>query len=326
MEMAGLFADHAGNAVADIPEPLHGLLREKGVTDAEWQAFTAPETIFRSTNGATFASPIYWRQATTMDPRAADDLFTRLQTIIEEQTEFAVPTSSTWARALVEGTAPPGSIGYELAKSGLMFKSFAMTFTVNQIRRIMALPMGRGRVSYALDMATGSILLGAVSLQLLELANGNDPLAMDDPSFWGAAALRSGTFGLLGDALASTERPGQGLASFVGGPMIGLGQDMAQLTFGNALDATTGQDTNFTRDAVRYVNRYQPGGDIPVVGLAVDNLLIDRLVIAIDGETVEGMVREVMRARKRKAEDAFWIPGKPVPGRMPDFSKIIGGK
>lgn len=327
MEMAGHFAEHAGKRIADIPDPLRGLLREKGVTDAEWQAFTASETIFRTTNGATFASPIYWRQATDMDPTQADDLFARLQTIIEEQTEFAVPTSSTWARAHIEGTAPPGSIGYELAKSGLMFKSFAMTFTVNQIRRIMAPPMGRGRVSYALDMAGGSILLGAVSLQLLELANGNDPLAMDDPSFWGAAALRSGTFGLLGDALASTDRPGQGLASFVGGPMVGLGQDVAQLTVGNALDAATGQDANFLRDAIRFGNRYMPGGDLPIVGLAVDRLLIDRLFMAIDGEGVDALYQGAVQYRKGlKKQDMFWLPGSATPSRVPAFSKIIGGK
>lgn len=326
MEMGGLFADHAGKRIADIPEPLRGLLTEKGITDAEWQAFTASETIFRTTNGATFASPIYWRQATTMDGAAADDLFMRLQTIIEEQTEFAVPTSSTWARAHVEGTAPPGSIGYELAKSGLMFKSFAMTFTVNQIRRIMAPPHGYSRAGYAFDMAAGSVLLGAVSLQLLELATGNDPLPMDDAGFWGAAALRAGTFGLLGDAIASTENPGQGLASFVGGPMVGLLQDTTKLTLGNAIDAASGQDANFLRDATRYVNRYLPGGDLPLVGVAVDRLLFDRLLMAIDGESIEDLARMNAKARKRRATDTFWLPGTPIPGRMPDFSKIIGGK
>lgn len=59
MEMGGLFADHAGKRIADIPDPLRGLLLEKGITDDEWLAFTASETIFRTTNGATFASPIY---------------------------------------------------------------------------------------------------------------------------------------------------------------------------------------------------------------------------------------------------------------------------
>jgi hypothetical protein len=108
--------------------------------------------------------------------------------------------------------------------------------------------------------------------------------------------------------------------------MVGLGQDTAQLTFGNALDAATGQDTNFARVAVRFLNRYLPGGDLPAVGLAVDRLLIDRLVMAIDGESIEGMVREVARVRKRNADDAFWLPGNPLPGRMPDFSKVIGGK
>ncbi|WP_374646655.1 hypothetical protein [Tabrizicola sp.] len=324
MEMAGLFAENAGKRIADIPEPLRGLLVEKGIGDAEWQAFTGSETLFRSTNGATFASPIYWREATDMDRAAADDLFARLQAIVEEQTEFAVPTRSSWAEAHILGTAPPGSIGYELAKSGLMFKSFPMTVTVNQIRRIMAPPHGRGSVSYALDYAGGAVLLGAVSLQLVELASGNDPLDMTQADFWAAAALRSGTFGLLGDALASTERPGQGLASFVGGPMVGLAQDTASLTFGNLIDAASGQDMNFLREATRYVNRYLPGGDLPFVGIAADRLLIDRLIMAIDGQGVEELAREVARSRKRRSENIFWLPGTPSPSRMPDFSKALG--
>lgn len=327
MEMAGLFAENAGKRIADIPDPLRSLLTEKGVTDVEWQAFTDPRMHFTSTNGATFASPLYWRAATDMEPAAADDLFTRLQTIIEEQTEYAVPTASTWARAHVEGTAPPGSIGYEIAKSGLMFKSFAMTFTVNQIRRFMAPPPGYSRTSYALDMAAGSILLGAVSLQILQLANGNDPMAMDTPDFWAAAALRSGTFGILGDALASTERPGQGLASFFGGPMVGLGQDLANLTLGNAIDAATGQDANFLRDATRFANRYLPGGDLPIIGLALDRLLIDQLIMAIDAESMDALYQGAIRSKKAQEKmGSFWLPGNPVPGRMPDFSKAMGWK
>ncbi|MCV2866974.1 hypothetical protein [Defluviimonas sp. WL0075] len=140
MEMSGHFASQAGRKLADVDEPLRGLLRDKGITESEWAAFTDPATLFTASNGATFASPIYWREATDMPRAEADDLFLRLQSIVEEQTEFAVPTNSTWARAFVEGGMPPGSIGYELAKSGLMFTSFTMTFTVNQYRRMMSLP------------------------------------------------------------------------------------------------------------------------------------------------------------------------------------------
>ncbi len=102
--------------------------------------------------------------------------------------------------------------------------------------------------------------------------------------------------------------------------------DLLTPTFGNALDAATGQDANFLRDAIRFGNRYLPGGDLPIVGLAVDRLLIDRLVLAIDGETIEGLIRYNAQARKRRENDTFWLPGTPTPGRAPDFSKIIGGK
>lgn len=313
MEVAGLFAENAGKRLADIPETLRALLIEKGIDDAKWQAFTKSDTLFRATNGATFASPIYWRQATDLEPEAADDIFARLQALIEEQTEFAVPTRSSWAEAHIMGTAPPGSIGYELAKSGLMFKSFPMTVTVNQIRRVMAPPHGYGRAAYTLDYAGGAILLGAVSLQLVELSKGNDPLAMDDPGFWAAAALRSGTFGLMGDALASTQNQGRGLASYVAGPMVGLLQDTASLTFGNAINAASGQDAKFGLDALRFMKRYLPGGDLPIIGQAIDRQLYDRLFIAFYPKEFEAMARYTEKAQSRRAE-GFWSAfGKPQP-------------
>lgn len=324
MEMAGLFADHAGKRIADIPEPLRSLLWEKGITDAEWLALTDPETLFRTTNGATFASPIYWRAGTKMEASAADDLFARIQGLVEEQTEFAVPTGSTWARAHIEGMAPPGSIGYEIAKSGLMFKSFAMTFTVNQVRRIMSPPAGTHAMAYALDMAGGAIIMAAVSLQLLEIASGNDPIAMDRPDFWAAAALRSGSFGLLGDALAATNNPGRGLADYFGGPIVGLIENTADLTLGNALQAATGQDPHFVREAARYIDRYLPGGDLPPVGLAIDRLLIDRLVVALDPKSVEALIDLSQERSKRFENGTFWLPMKTAPTRPPNVWAAFG--
>ena len=167
MEMAGLFAANAGRNIAGIPQPLQRLLQDKGITDAEWVAFTDPATLFTTTNGATFQSPIYWREATSLDRATADDLFLRMQAIVEEQTESPSPTGSLWARAFVEGGMPPGCIGYELAKSGLMFKSFAMTFSVNQVRRMIAQTTVPGKIGYAVNLAVGAnAIMGAVAEQL----------------------------------------------------------------------------------------------------------------------------------------------------------------
>jgi hypothetical protein len=325
MEMAGLFAANAGRTVAQIEQPLRGLLQAKGITDAEWQAFTDPALIFKTTNGATFASPIYWRAGTTLPRREADDLFTRLQGIIEEQTEFAVPTGSTWARAFIEGGMPPGSIGYELLKSGTMFKAFPLTFTVNQYRRTMSFPTIQGRIGYALDLAAGGLVMGALSLQLVEIVTGNDPQDMTQPRFWAAAALRAGSFGVLGDALAATQSPFGGLAGYAAGPVLGLADDLADLTLGNVLQAARGNDTNFGRETLRFINRYLPGGDLPFLGVAADRLLFDQMQLALDPDSVEGMAAVAKRKREATGANAFWLPGAPLPSRGPDLGSAISG-
>ena len=320
MEMAGHFASQAGRKLADVDEPLRGLLRDKGIAESEWAAFTNPETFFNAANGATFASPIYWRQATDMPRAEADDLFLRLQSIVEEQTEFAVPTNSTWARAFVEGAMPPGSIGYELAKSGLMFKSFTMTFTVNQYRRMMSLPNWPSRASYAANMAAGATVMGAIALQITDLVSGRDPSDMTTPEFWATAALKGGAFGLLGDVAGSAERPFGGLPAYAAGPVLSAGQDAWGLIFGNALNLATGKETHFARDGVRALDRYAPGADLPVLGAALDRMFSDQLLILLDPDAADA----VERASRRKARD-FWLPGEITPSRLPDFSKAVGG-
>ena len=324
MEIAGLFAANSGKRLAEVAEPLRGLLKDKRITDAEWADFTSASTMFTTTNGASFASPIYWRDATKLPRRAADDLFARLQAIVEEQTEIAVPTGSTWARAHIEGTSPPGSIGYELSKSGMMFKSFPLTFTTNQIRRILSIPAGKGRVAYAVDMAAGATLMGAVSLQLLEIATGNDPRAMDRPSFWGQAALRSGAFGVLGDAMAASQSGLSGLASYAAGPGLGLAQDVANLTVGNAMQAVAGDETHITKEALQFLNRYAPGGDLPVVGAALDRMFFERLLLLLDPESLDAITAAAQKRQKEIGNEAFWLPGDFVPTRLPKLRSALG--
>lgn len=316
MEMSGLFAANAGRAIHQIEEPLRGLLLSKRITDAEWQAFTDPTTMFRATNGAVFASPIYWREATTLPRREADDLFMRLQAIIEEQTEFAVPTSSTWARAFVEGRLEPGTFGYELLKSGMMFKSFPMTFTVNQVRRIMSLPTGTSRAAYFVDLAAGATVMGAISLQLAEIATGNDPRDMSTPEFWAGAALRGGAFGMIGDTAAAFQSPFGGLPGYTAGPGISLMNDVARLVTSRS---------EFPTEAVKFGNRYLPGGDVPGIGLALDRLLFDRLVLLLDPESVNAMHEAALRRAHRGASQGPWLPGEALPSRLPDLKAAFGG-
>ncbi|RJL02364.1 hypothetical protein [Paracoccus siganidrum] len=328
MEMSGLFAANAGRKIDDIDdidEPLRTLLRNKNISDDDWRAFTDPETMFRAGNGATFASPIYWREATTMDPSKADDLFLKLQALLEEQTEFAVPTQSLWARAHVEADAIPGTIDYEIRKSGLMVKSFAMTFTVDQISRIMSMNGWQQRALYGFDLAAGSTVLGATSLLIADLINGRDPSDMTKPMFWAEAMAKGGGFGVIGDIVATGESSwGGGYGSWVAGPGFQLMDDVWRLSVGNAIELMGGQETKAGREFVRFLKRYTPGSDLPYAGLAIDRLVWSSLQRLLDPEAEEAFTMAARRNEKDGGSPGWWLPGSPAPGRAPDVMNALG--
>lgn len=325
MEMAGLFAANAGRKLDDIEEPLRTLLRNKNVTDDEWAAFTDPEAMFAAGNGATFASPIYWREATKMDPAKADDLFLKMQALVEEQTEFAVPTQNIWARGQIEGDLIPGTIGYEIAKSGLMVKSFAMTFTVNQISRIMAMSNWQQRAMYGFDLAAGATVMGAAALLLSDVINGRDPSDMSDPSFWGKAILKGGGFGVIGDIAAAGESSwGGGFGSYVSGPGIQLVGDAWNLSVGNAVELMGGKETNAGKDLVKFLNRYTPAADLPYAGVAIDRLLWDSMQRILDPEAEQSFQQAAKRNQKNTDSPGWWVPGEAAPRSAPDPLRALG--
>lgn len=325
MEMSGLFAANAGRKLDEIDEPLRGLLRAKNVTDDEWQAFTDPEAMFTAGNGATFASPIYWRQATSMDPSKADDLFLKMQALIEEQTEFAVPTQNLWARSFVEGDAIPGTIDYEVRKSMLMVKSFAMTFTVNQISRVMAMQNWKQRAMYGLDLAAGATVLGAASLLIADVISGRNPSDMTEASFWGKATLKGGGFGVIGDIIAAGESSwGGGFGSFLMGPGIQLVDKTWQLSVGNAVELMAGKETKAGREFVSFLDRFTPGADLPYAGIAIDRLLWNSMQKVLDPEADQAFGMAAKKIMKDSTSAGWWLPGEVAPSSAPNPLAALG--
>lgn len=325
MEMSGLFAANAGRRLDEIEEPLRSLLKAKNITDDDWKAFTDPESMFVAGNGATFASPIYWRETTKMDPAKADDLFLKMQALVEEQTEFAVPTQSLWARSHVEGDAIPGTIDYEVRKSMLMVKSFAMTFTVNQISRMAAMNSWQQRALYGLDLAAGATMLGATSLIIADLINGRDPSDMTEPKFWGKAMLKGGGFGVIGDIIAAGESSwGGGFGSFVGGPAWQLLDQTWALSVGNAVELMGGEETKAGREFVKYLDRWTPGTDLPYAGIAIDRLLWNNLQKLLDPEADKAFAMAAKKNIKDYGSAGWFIPGENMPRRAPDPMAALG--
>lgn len=328
MEFAGFLAQNAGRGFDAIDAPLRRVLEDRGITAADWDMLRDPDALFRAEGGAAFLSPFRWLESQTRLPRAeAEGLAMRLQMAIEEQLEYAVPTASLEGRARLQGATQPGTFYGELLRSGLMYKSFALSLTINQIRRFNAIPTGMGKAAYAAKMSAGLIVLGAVAVQLKEMAKGRDPRPMDDGKFWMAAVFQGGGLGIFGDFFTSQQsRVGGGFAQTLAGPVVGLADSLADVTIAPGMRAIRGETVNMGREVSNFA-RY----NTPVLSslwyerLAFDRMVADQLQLFLDPQAERAMRQQEKRRDKEYRNTTWWDRGGFQPDRAPDLSNAFGG-
>tara|TARA_R110000868_G_scaffold237132_9_gene491602 strand:- start:10324 stop:12771 length:2448 start_codon:yes stop_codon:yes gene_type:complete len=315
MEFAGHLA--GAKTLDDLQPGVGDVLRARGITDEDWSLFADEALHFRTKDGVRFASPLYWRGAALdagIDPATVERIMLTIDGLAQELTEVAVPSNSYEMRARFMGETKPGSISGELSRSFVSYKSYAMTFSINQYRQVMALPTGMARAQYVAAGMAGFTLMGAMGVQLKELAKGNEPRPMDDWSFWTAAGLQGGGLGIIGDLTsASTTRLGGGLMGYFAGPVVGLGNDIGGLTFGNMASAIKGEDMHLGRDAVKFAKRYTPGSTFFPTRAAMDRLVWDQMQLALDPEAAQEMRNAVRRQQREYGNSEIWKSGAVSP-------------
>ena len=154
---------------------------------------------------------------------------------------------------------------------------------------------------------------------------------MENPQFWGLAALKGGGFGIIGDIVSTGQASwGGGFGSYIAGPMVQGVTDVWGLTVSNAIDAAgdvaSGRDidTGFVKEAARLGKRYTPLGQTPAVGPAVDRLFWDQIHSAVDPEAETDFQKKATAQKNRYSNGSWWMPGSPVPDRAPDLSSALG--
>lgn len=327
LEMFGFLAENAGRRFDELPEPLRRhLLEARGFSAADWDAIRATE-LHRDPSGATFLVPDDIRHRTDIDPEYADGLALRLMAAIQEQTEFAVPTTSLRGRAMLMGGTRPGTFLGELARSGLMYKSFALSLAYGHLRRVFLAPVRGGRAANVVGFFAMTTLMGAASLQLKEVAKGRDPQDMTTLKFAGAALMQGGGLGIFGDFFRSTEnRFGGGIQETLLGPMVGAAADVKRLTYDNVIDAINGRDPNVGRDVVRTLRQYTPLAGIWYYSLALQRYGFDQLQIALDPEAERAFRRAAQRRERESGNAMWWTQGALAPSRPPSLESAIGGE
>lgn len=142
-------------------------------------------------------------------------------------------------------------------------------------------------------------LLGAVALQLKEIAKGRNPKSMNSVDFWTAAALKGGGPGIFGDFLfADHNRYGGGIEQTIGGPTVGLVSNTLKLTVGNVSEAAKSEDTGFGREAVKFATDYTPAQSPCYARLAFERMVEDNLMRLVDPDAQQRFNRKVRKAQQ----------------------------
>lgn len=310
MEMMGHIGDHFGHDFASLQgvnKPLAEFLERYQISPAEWDAIRSSP--LSEVNGARFA-----------DSTAVGDdkLAEKLRTAVIQERRYAMLEPDARVRGVTTGGLPQGTFLGEVARNLFLFKSFSLTMAATHMMRIATHGPIESRVWHAAVWALYSSIAGALAMQAKNIVFGKDPQSMASPTFWAQAFLQGGGVGIYGDLINSAfSRSGRSPIADFGGPVVGVGEDLARLSSGQLRKLYSGQDTTFGGELVRTLKRYTPG--TYYTKLAVDRLMWDQLQTMIDRE-YRSSFRRTEDSLKRDTGQHFWFrPGATSPERGPDL-------
>lgn len=325
--------EQAARSFAELPPELRRFMESRGLTSAEWDMLRAPGAMFTTPTGARVIAPTWFAEHANMPRLEAERLALKLGSIIEDHTEFGIPTTRARGRATILGERQVGTFAGELLNSVSMYKSYSFTVMFGQLRRVAEIGGGfQNRAAYVAAFVAQMTAMGALAVQLKEIAKGRDPRPMDTAGFWSAAVFQGGGVGIFGDFFSSTtSRAGGGLAETIAGPVVGLGADVGRAISSNVARAADGQDVLIGRDFANLVRRYNPLATfqppVPVpTRVALERLMWDQLQYLLDPQATEQWHQAEGRMRRDYGTQSWWRRGETAPRRAPDLSNAAGGR
>lgn len=321
MEFMATMADNAGKSFGELEGGLQTAMKRYGITAEQWNLLRSTEAY--DYKGAKFLRPDDLIARTDLGPVKAKEAANRFMNMIHTETEFAVPTATWRARSALIGQGRAGTLNGELARSFAMYKNFSVSILLGHGRRGLYLAANGDRGAYLAQFVLLATAAGALSMQMKQIAAGKDPRNMVDPKFWGAAMLQGGGLGIWGDFLFSNiNRYDTGMMATLAGPVAQFMNDTRNLAMGNSVEAISGDKTNFSRELIRYLDRYTPGGSIWYLRLAIDRLVSDQAMLMTDPEAHKLFRQRINKTQKDYGQKYWWAPGASLPERAPDLESV----
>lgn len=296
-------------------------LSRAGITQADfdiWRAAT-PETW----RGSAMLTPESIRAVQGLDARAVDQAVTKLLAYITDESEYAVINPDLSTRAIQAGGTQKGTVGGEVWRSVMLFKSFPIAMVTRHWQRMLNDPTldTGGRLAYGAAMLTSLTALGYAAMTAKDLRDGKDPRSIVEPKTWGAAFAQGGGLGIVGDfVFTDANRFGQSITETLAGPVAGSFADLYKVSVGNFQQAAKGEDTKAEAELLGFLK-----ARIPPINLWYTKAVIERAFVHDMQEALSpGYLRRMeQRARRDFGQDYWWRPGEIEPGRAPDMTAMV---
>ncbi len=256
-----------------------------------------------------------------------DEVATQFQAHLLDEQGMAVVEAGLRERTWMSAGQRKGTGMGELVKSMLQFKSFPAAFLMRHGSRAMAQDGVKGKATYGVSLFAITTILGALVVQLKELANGNDPQTMfdsEDPqksiNFLTRSAIQGGGLSILGDILvAGTDTSGRSSSDFLIGPFGSDVKSILGLTVGNLTQYYEGKDTNAANEAYKLVKNKIPAQNLWYTKAATNRLIFDEMQDMIAPGYREKLLRKAEREQDRTR---YW--GDDLGDiQAPDFERTI---
>jgi hypothetical protein len=320
--LAKLTREHA--TFADLNLADHGVLANKGVTEADWQVWQKAEPELwqgetpmitpKSIQAIPDEAIAHLGDPTALRRHASTQL---LAHVLEEAGMGAMDTGPRQRVTLQLGTTK-GTYGGELLQSVLLFKSFAASMMMKHWARAAQMPGAGSKFGYIAPLIVYGTVIAALGNQIRNVLAGKDPANMASPAFWGAAVLRGGGLGFFGDFFYDefTEQD-TSLAAALTGPMGTTAEDIWKLTGAAAIHHARGQRTDEGGNLVRFGKQNLPVLSLWYLQAAMDHILWNQMQEAVSPGYLERMQA---KAEAMKGTSWYWRPEDRVPERAPDVS------
>ena len=326
IELLGYLADVSGQKFDDLSDVTQRAFQRYNISAEEWEVIR--KTKLHDESGAKFLRPLDVEMREGLEGGLGRGLARKLMEMVAREIDMGTPSASLRSRALWRADTKAGSLVGELGRSAGMFKSFPVTVVGNNLGRYLLDPTIGGkwsRAGTAMSFVIGATFMGAIAYQAKTMLRGRDPQPMDEQRFWMAALLQGGGMGIFGDFLFSdVARHGKGFGTTISGPGAGLIDDLLNLTVGNVGQITSGTDTSFGNESMKFIERYTPGSSIWYLRAAYERTIMDQIRKAVDPKAEQRFYRKMKSHEKYYGAKHWWEPGEVLPSRAPDFTSAMG--